>query len=241
MNTQNIKHCWAHEACHAQTHNNMGSFTNSAPVNPIFSVSSHSWNSSPPLLLLLLFFLRLGHPACLPHFSLVSGLENKPDKSFYQPALRKGQCWGVCQKEGKKKRGWGGVWQSPSLSYTTLPGLLGEVVADHRLCLLEDNTEGRVLQWKPSHAWASTHFLPGMTHFRADTFQNPTSSMLGCTNLGAVWKGGCHWTGEAGNSMIWDFKMKMIQFMSLSEIFRPQQLTKPISFCRMIINNNPPA
>lgn len=107
MNTQNIKHCWAHEACHAQTHNNMGSFTNSAPVNPIFSVSSHSWNSSPPLLLLLLFFLRLGHPACLPHFSLVSGLENKPDKSFYQPALRKGQCWGVCQKEGKKKGGGG--------------------------------------------------------------------------------------------------------------------------------------
>lgn len=107
MNTQNIKHCWAHEACHAQTHNNMGSFTNSAPVNPIFSVSSHSWNSSPPLLLLLLFFLRLGHPACLPHFSLVSGLENKPDKSFYQPALRKGQCWGVCQKEGEKKGGGG--------------------------------------------------------------------------------------------------------------------------------------
>lgn len=51
---------------------------------------------------------------------------------------------GCLPKRGEKKGG-GGLTIPFFVLYPPV-GLLGEVVADHRLCLLEDNTEGRVLQ-----------------------------------------------------------------------------------------------
>ena len=91
----------------------------SAPIDPILSMTSDSWNSSPPFSTLLPFsysdwgtLLRLSH-----QFSFCWVWKNKLNKGFCQPMLReRREMLGSLPELDD--------WQIPALSGTSLPASL---------------------------------------------------------------------------------------------------------------------